>query len=54
MKKVNHRMFGNVMKYYVMAMTAVLIVCSFLESQIPPDRGTGMFGKYFSFSDCNL
>ena len=35
MKKVNRRMFGNVMKYYVMAMTAVLIVFRLFVFRVP-------------------
>ena len=39
MKKVNHRMFGNVMKYYVMAMTAVLIVLRLFVFRVPDTSG---------------
>ena len=39
MKKVNHRMFGNVMKYYVMAMTAVLIVFRLFVFRVPDTSG---------------
>ena len=39
MEKVNHRMFGNVMKYYVMAMTAVLIVFRLFVFRVPDTSG---------------